>query len=273
MGGCGVSVRSSSDGTGASSGMDGSVDGAAFGAAGDAASSCHASDVQTYVSSGTYQAAAAPSDACLGVSDAEAPWTVFYDLCFGPSRSMAKCTAFAQEPASAACASCILTPFTAMRLGPILDYGGFVGGNVPGCIEVTGSAPDSVDCASAYQALSDCEVAACQANCPVNDPTSLAAREQCTQVADATGCKSYRDAVYSHCPAALTAACSQEMFQDFYDAIVPLFCARAAPDGGAQDDAGAPAVDAASGDAGVVWPERDGAPGDAAPIGVDAPHD
>jgi hypothetical protein len=275
VGGCDVSARSSPGGTSASSGTNGSADGAAPGIAGDAASSCHASDVQTYVSSGTYQAAAAPSDACLGASDAEAPWSVFYDLCFGLSKSKALCSAFEQAPASAACAACILTPFTAMRPGPILDYGGFVGGNVPGCIEVTGAAPDTVACASAFQALSDCELAACQANCPVSDSASLAARELCSMTADQTGCKSYDDHVHSACltvPA--EAACTMDTsFQDFYNAIVPLFCAQPAPDGGGPDDAGAPAADAGVGDAGVGWPARDGASSDAGSVPVDAPHD
>jgi hypothetical protein len=202
-----------------------------------------------------------------------APYDTFYDKCLGDHKVPAECAAFEHAPATAACAACILTPFTAMRLGPILDYGGFVGGNVPGCIEVMGSSPDRVACASAYQALSDCEVAACQANCPVSDSASLAAREQCAQVADATGCKSYSAAVSTHCSAIPTAACTQKIFQLFYEAIVPLFCARVAPDGGAADDAGLPSVDAAPIDAGDVWSGRDGAPGDAGPIAMDAAHD
>ena len=69
-------------------------------------------------------------------------------------------------------------PYTADRLGPILDYGEFVGGNVAGCIEVT--TPERPHRArKSVQALTDCELAACQANCPVSDSTSLTAREQC----------------------------------------------------------------------------------------------
>ncbi len=244
----------------------------------DATSSCHASDVQTYVPSGTYQAAADPSDACLGAPGDPPLYETFYDDCLGPNKSKASCSLFEQAAASAACASCVLTPFTAMRLGPILDYGGFVGGNVPGCIEVTESPPGNLMCASAVQALSDCELAACQANCPVSDSASLAAREQCATMADATGCQSYSAAVSPACSAvspdggALQTVCTDTVFKDFYDAVVPLFCASSPIDGGAAEDAVAPASDAGA-DAGGSASDRDAAPADAGVIVVDAARD
>ena len=265
-------------GAGSTSGSGGPASGADSAVSTDAASSCHASDVQTYVPSGMYQAAADPSDACLGVEGAEPLYEAFYDYCLGPNKSKAACSTFEQDPASAACASCVLTPFMTPRLGPILDYGGFVGGNVPGCIEVTEPPPENTGCASAFQALSDCELAACQVNCPVSDSASLVAREQCADAADATGCKSYSDAASSKCPsvrsdAGIASACMDTAFKDFYDVVVPLFCARSVSDAGAPADAAAPATDAAAGDAGGPSPERDDAATDAGAVGIDAAHD
>ena len=179
--------------------------------------------------------------------------------CLGPNKSADACTSYKASATNAACAACVLTPYSADRLGPILDYGEFVGGNVAGCIEL--SVPgDPSSCANAVQALTDCEVAACQANCPVSDTTSLAAREQCSTDADATGCRLFFEAA-SACRAAETdagvaSACMNGAFQDFYDAVVPLFCGQATADAAA-------IFDASSGDAGATL--MDGAPADAEP--------
>jgi hypothetical protein len=225
-----------------------------------------------------YQAAEDPSDACLGADGTPTLYETFYDLCLGPNKSKSACSVFEQAPASAACASCVLTPYTATRLGPILDYGGFVGGNVPGCIELTEPPPNNISCARNLQALSDCELAACEANCPVSDSASLAAREQCATTADQTGCASYysSDASSSCLTVALdgggASICMDATFKDFYDAVVPLFCAQTAT-----LDAGAPAdgslVDAGPVDAGAPLPERDAAAADAKAAASDAARD
>jgi hypothetical protein len=208
----------------------------------DAASSCHPSAVLTYVPS-TYRTAEAPSTACLG-ADGGSTVEDFFDACLGPNKSTDACNDYNAVPSNAACAACVLTPYNADRLGPILDYGEFVGGNVAGCIERT--APADLSCARAVQALTDCEVAACQANCPVADTTSLTAREACSTAADANGCSSYL-AVAAACrsteaDAGLALPCTNVAFKDFFDAVVPYFC------GVAPLDASAPS-DAASGDA------------------------
>jgi hypothetical protein len=213
--------------------------GASEGDAG-AASSCRASGVATYVQ-GSYQPAAAPSGACLG-ADGGGLWEGFYDACLGPAKSMDACTQYKQAPSNAACAACILTPSVADTLGPILDFGTFVSGNVAGCIEVT--APGDLSCPKAVQALSDCEAAACEANCPVSDAASLEAREQCAQDADAAGCRSFFE-MASMCQAAdadagLAGACTNSGFKDFFDDVVPLFCAQAGEDASAPIDAEAP---------------------------------
>jgi hypothetical protein len=254
--GCGVvtsvpSIRSTV-------GSDASAGGMSGGSEEDAANSCRASDVLTYVQ-GSYQPAAAPTGACLGADGGEI-WDEFYAACLGSEKSPDDCTAFKQIPANAACAACILTPYTADQLGPILSFGEFVGQNVAGCIEIAD--PSHPSCPKAVQALSDCEIAACQANCPVSDPTSLVARQQCAVQADATGCASFF-LMASACQAAeadagLASPCLNSGFLEFYDAVVPLFCGQpmdntdAGGDAGPSDaSSGLPASDSGQSDAGA----------------------
>src|SRR5260370_5971316 len=109
--------------------------------------------------------------------------------------------------------------------GPLVSSGGFVQVNIAGCIEV--SDPDGTLCARAVQALSDCELAACKANCPVTDSLSLTAYDSCATLADRTGCAAYQSAascIAMELDGGLPAACNAASFNDFYDATVPLFC-------------------------------------------------
>jgi hypothetical protein len=253
--GCGV-VTSSPSVTSPPS-IDASTGVAFGGGEADAASSCLPSSVQTFVQ-GPYQPAAAPSGACLG-ADGGGAWEDFYDACLGPDKSNAKCTAYKEaSPANAACAACVLTPYTADQLGPILSFGEFVGGNVAGCIEIT--TPGDLSCAKAVEALSDCENAACQANCPVTDVASLTERQNCASEADNAGCMSFFMASNCKADAGLAPACMNSGFKDFYDVVVPLFCGQIATsrgtDAGAESDAGVElsldgGPDAAASDAGA----------------------
>jgi hypothetical protein len=213
----------------------------------DAASSCHPSDVLTFVQ-GSYQPAAPPSGACLG-ADGGGLWEDFYDACLGPGpgKSDANCNAYKQTPSNAACAACVLTSYTADQLGPIVSFGEFVGGNVAGCIEATTPADAAppvrssrLSCAKAVQALIDCENAACQANCPVTDSQSLTDRQNCALEADVTGCQLFFGMAKgcAETDAGLAGLCMNSGFKEFYDAVVPLFCGQPTVDAGAGVDAG-----------------------------------
>ena len=219
-----------------------------IGAEVDATSSCHASDVLTYMQ-GSYQPAATPTGACLGADGGEL-WDDFYASCLGPNKSDQRCTTYKQTAENAACAACVLTPYTADQLGPILNFGEFVGGNVAGCIEL--AAPSDPSCPKAIQALTGCEIYACQANCPVTSPMSLAERQQCALVADMAGCATFLE-MANACQAAeadagLAAPCMNGAFTEFYDAVVPLFCGQAMAEAGVAVDAGSSdaSVDAAA---------------------------
>ncbi|MBV9947564.1 MAG: hypothetical protein JOZ69_11990, partial [Myxococcales bacterium] len=201
------------------------------------ASACRPGDVQTYEPGGYHSATASGQ----GVCDAAAVQG-FDDACLGPRATHETCMAFKADPATAACARCIDTPDTETRYGPLVDHGTFITPNVAGCIELT--APSRLQCARSLQALSGCELAACEANCPVQDAASRAAYDACAAQADTGGCHSFQ-AVVAACvsqgggagPADL---CLAANFADFYAEVVPLFCS--APQTGR--DAGLPSFDA-----------------------------
>ena len=253
----GTSVETMNPGPEAAGGSSG-------GLSADAGSACHASDVSTYAPS-PYVPAAAPSAVCLGVDGGEL-WDAFYDACFGPANSKASCDSFTSGASTAACAACILTSYTNERLGPVVNYGDFVDKNVAGCIEV--EAPRELPCAKAVQALTGCEIAACQANCPVSDATTLFARKSCAAVADGAGCNSFNAGTEdggagvaalsckaTESDAGVAGPCMDETFKQFYEDVVPLFCGRAPVDASA-------GFDASFGDA-ALEPVDGGEPGDA----------
>jgi hypothetical protein len=253
MSGWGCSaVTSGSNPEPGAGGPDASGEGSG-GAGADAATSCRGSDVSTYLPA-MYQPAAEPSTACLG-ADGGTIWDAYFDACLAPGTTKEACASFTATPANAACAACVLTSYTSDPLGPIIDYGEFVGGNVAGCIEL--EAPRDLACAKAVQALTGCEIAACQANCPVSDQTSLDAREMCAKDADDAGCRSFSQAASacsaSEADAGLADPCMLTTFKDFYDNVVPLFCGQVPVDASAASDASftdgtlPPASDASAG--------------------------
>ncbi len=198
---------------------------------GDDGGTCQAGEVETYLPAAYRPASGAWQGVCVGsgVDLIE----LFYNACFGGQATTDTCNAFKTGSAvNAACAACILTPVTAARFGPIIDYGTFVDRNVAGCIELADPA-HGAPCAKAVQALSGCEQAACAANCPVDDPTSLVQFKTCSSEADDAGCASY--AAKAACQGAeldldggAAIICNGMSFEEFYVAVVPLFCGVAA---------------------------------------------
>lgn len=234
---------------GGGSGDDAGTDAHVFG--GDA-SACQPGDVATW-QAGKYHAAAGPTDACApsGVAG-------FYEACLGAGASAADCAAF--KAAHPDCYACILTPDTADHYGPLVQHGSFATTNVAGCIELSAESaatpdPSLLACAQTVQALGGCELAACEANCPVTDLASLASYEACTTAADRGGCQAYWSAAScEHAlqdggaadAGALVEECFLPSFKDFYDHVVPRFCSASAP---GMDAGGPPPSDAgAAGD-------------------------
>jgi hypothetical protein len=187
------------------------------------ANSCQPGEVETYTPSVYRPATAQWQGVCT--SDQIA---TFGSACLalgGPSSPDA-CAAFAApDAATAPCAACILTPDSSSTYGPLIahDHGTFITPNVAGCIELT--APGQLSCAKAEAALLGCQLAACEANCPVHDTVTRSAYDACALAADTSGCQPYSTmaACVSSLDAAAASVCSGS-FMDFYNAVVPLFC-------------------------------------------------
>ncbi len=200
------------------------------------ASACRPGDVQTYQPSDYHFAA----PAWRGVCDVEGPTgngqdRLFFDKCLAPDSTPDGCAAFLADPANAACAKCILTSDSTMDhegYGPLINHGTFITTNVAGCIELTD--PSAISCAKVVQALSGCELRACEANCPVHDQASRAAYDACASHADHGGCQPYATAAAcTNAEESRAPLCLLPSFMDFYYAVVPLFCGSPPkPDGG-----------------------------------------
>jgi len=177
----------------------------------------------------------------------------FFTACLGSSRTTDACNDFRTDNPD--CSACILTPeapTSPTPYGPLIDHGAFVTANVAGCIEVevegaaasadggTGSA--ALVCAKAVDALGGCQLAACEANCPVSaaSASSLAQFQACASSADGNGCSTFASAVSCTQPDSgvdVPSACLQSDFSVFYDSVVPLFCLPPPPaDAGAASD-------------------------------------
>ncbi len=208
-----------SDGMATTSSGAGSSSGGASGS--DASLSCQPGSVQTFQPSAYRPATAAWQGVCVPHAGTD-PIDLFHDKCLGAA-SAAECDAFKQD--YAACASCILTPDTADHYGPLIQHGGFVTGNVAGCLELTD--PSELSCAKSVQALDECQLASCKANCPVTDANTFGAYSKCATQAAGNGCGAY-DTAAIMCTGPLDAGpeaiCLATDFTTFYYSVVPLFC-------------------------------------------------
>lgn len=207
-------------------------------------SSCQPADVETYVP-GQYHPATAQWQGLCTLDQIAG----FYDACLVPTATPTTCSAYPTEDAgNGGCAACILTPDSASAYGPLVNHGTFITSNVAGCIQLT--LPSELSCAKAEAALVGCELAACEANCPVANSATRHAYDSCASAADGAGCQSYAQMAACVQPpadqdAGAAAACLQS-FKAFYDVVVPLFCGPPPP----PQDAG-PLLVEAGGDAGL----------------------
>ncbi len=244
--------------------------------------SCHPGNVETFVPAAYRHPTPPGQGACVstdgGLDGGLDPIQAYYEDCFGSGMTKAACDGFAA--ANPTCKACIESAETATAYGPLVLANGFVEANVAGCIEL--ESPSNFACAQAQQVLSDCELAACAANCVVVDQASLLAYENCATEADQTGCLAYDTGamclgqeVEAGAGEGPESICSATTFEEFYDAIVPLFCGEGVADGGppatdagvapgggdaaAEDDAGSEAGARAqeSADAGAERPPQD----------------
>jgi len=228
------------------------------------ASACRPGDVQTFVPMAYSSATGKHQNICTpNAIDA------IYEHCFDPT--IASSLACGNDSvAYAACFTCILTPADASHLGPLLDDStGWVRPNVAGCIELSDQSTQGLACAKGVQVLASCELAACEANCPVTGYGSgSSAYVECAQQADATGCEPFVSAascasldagVGTADASDSIAGCLQTSFEAFYRYAVPLFCGAPPPDvDGSAADAALVAADAGGASAAAVGAVGDG---------------
>jgi hypothetical protein len=222
------------------------------------ASLCAPGDVQTYVAKKYHPATAKYQGVCT-----QAQITGFYEACLvGPDASTSSCAAFMDPDASTgACAACILTPDSASAYGPLIDHKGFITPNVGGCIELTD--PNGLTCAKAQQALLGCQLAACEALCPVHDLATRAQYDACASTAAMAGCQAFANnaACAADSGVSTSSICLAPTFEAFYygvpdmnvEGVVSLFCGSPPPppdaggEGGRIGDAAAEGPSDASG--------------------------
>jgi hypothetical protein len=214
---------------------------------------CQPGDVQTYVPTAYHPSTPAYQGVCSAQQLDD-----FRTACLDAGATAASCYSFSQSPSTAACASCILTPEAAAAYGPLVDHGTFITENVGGCIELTNSS--GLTCAKAQQALEGCQLAACQANCPVHDATTRASYDACATTATTSGCQQYQSkaACAQGFQEGGASICVGQTFENFYKLVAPQFC-------GLPPDAAAPPYDAGRADAGWDAATTDALPPDAPP--------
>jgi len=184
----------------------------------------------------------------------------YFDDCLGTNATSTACQGFTNLSANATCYACLLTPQTKTAYGALIAIGGVDYANISGCIAILTNDTSSTGCGAKEEAVTECDTLACQPNCPdVTDQTSFQQYEQCTQGAEAAVCKPYVDAECDLSDAgAVYATCiNHSSFQDYYNAIAPVFCGGYADDGGT--DGGTDASTDASTDADDGGDADDGA--------------
>jgi hypothetical protein len=163
----------------------------------------------------------------------------FLKFCFGAGDQTA-CQSFLAGAEGKTCAQCILTPATAAAPGPLVDHPGqgFASLNFAGCLAI---AQQDDKCAQSFNALQQCDDAACAA-CVVpndpNNPNSLDPLNQCQNQAESTVCQTYGTAAQCAQDAAEAGRAGEclnfSTFEEGYAKIVPVFCLKTG-DGGTGD--------------------------------------
>ena len=94
------------------------------------------------------------------------------------------------------CADCLATQWNAPVRGAAVMYQGAPGDhgvralNVAGCLALVGGAA-GLDCAKKLEIAEACELAACNANCPVTDSASFQPWAACVTSVDSAACRPY----------------------------------------------------------------------------------
>jgi hypothetical protein len=203
-------------------GMDSGTGPIDSGALPDAAGACSPANVQGYVPKWTPPKA--PQAACT-----QADLKSYGDCLDANDDTSAACAPWfgADASASSTCKTCVAdSKATDPAWGPLVDVGTSGSDrqlNVSGCLAIvlhdTGSG-----CAGSFQALQECESAACADNC---QGTSTSALTSCIQQSDSGGCSNYLASsacIYDAGSSAQACFPSQGTFGQRFAAIAAFFC-------------------------------------------------
>jgi hypothetical protein len=156
--------------------------------------------------------------------------------CLSGMPDAATCKTFGADAANKTCIACAATPSTAAAYGPLVEGSVTIEVNVAGCIANSTGDTTATGCGAKTLALSQCEGAACEMNCPVpstDDGTAFMALLACQDKSTTSSCKTFADD--AACGDALTgdggaaAQCNLggASFADNAVPMVQLFCGGA----------------------------------------------
>ena len=164
--------------------------------------------------------------------------------CLNGKPDAATCKTFFNDAANKSCLQCADTPSTAATYGPLVLGTVTIEVNVAGCIALATGDVTATGCGAKVLALSQCELAACEPNCPVSSSDTGAefmALLACQMKSDAAECKKFADdaacATSVEGDGGVAAACAPNgaTFADNAIPMIKLFCGGAITDAGAAD--------------------------------------
>ena len=161
--------------------------------------------------------------------------------CLNGKPDAATCKTFTGDAANKSCLQCADTPATAAKYGPLVSGTVTIQVNVSGCIANATGDTSATGCGAKVLANSQCEQAACEANCPVSASDTGAefmALLACQTKSDTSSCKTF--AAAATCSDALVGDGGVANKCDLVGAsfaenavqMIKLFCGGAAGDAG-----------------------------------------
>jgi hypothetical protein len=162
-----------------------------------------------------------PTGAAQGQCEAQ-DLVDLYAACLGTDATDDTCSSY--QSSSPGCASCVLSASTDGSWGPIVVFSDTTIVNQSGCLALVD--PAATACAESAQAQTECEHAVCDASCPVSDPASFSAWQQCQAEADQGACAGYDGACLDAALGADAggASCGGVDFPTAFTNVATVFC-------------------------------------------------
>ena len=144
----------------------------------------------------------------------------FYTACLDPVNStQAACTSYQNGIGGLFCSPCLVTPSTASKWGPLVQYpDNTVSLNSGGCYAISASA--ALSCGQQSEYVVECDRAACAACSTANGDF-----DSCATAAEAAGCSQYAQSETTQCaPYASTGCALSGTFESSFKSIAAVMC-------------------------------------------------